>query len=182
MSMIYRINAGHIPENTWIQDAELGGGRIIGEVCHFIDLMVYMSGSLPVSVYASAMKDPSNLDDTVSIQLRFENGSIGTISYFANGSKSLPKEYFEVYRGGTTGILNDFKELSVYGRGKPARKKLVNQDKGQSTMVASFVDAITSGGATPIPFPETYATTMTAFKVLESLRTQAPATISPSEV
>jgi polar amino acid transport system substrate-binding protein len=110
----------------------------------------------------------------VNINLRFENGSIGSICYFANGAKSLPKEYFEVYRGGITGILNDFKELTIHGSGKPSKKKLLNQDKGQKTMVARFVHAISAGGDTPIPFPETYATTVAAFKILESLRTQVP--------
>jgi len=85
--MIYRVNAGSIPADSWIQDAEFGGGRIIGEVCHFVDFLTFMNGSLPVYVYAAAMKDPNNLNDVLNISLRYENGSIGTISYFANGDK-----------------------------------------------------------------------------------------------
>ena len=171
MSMVYRINAGHIPENTWIQDTELGGGRILGEVCHFVDLMIYMNGSLPTRVHAAAMDDPSHLDDTVNLSLTFENGSIGTINYFANGAKSLRKEYFEAYRNGVTGILQDYKELIIHGPGKPSKKKLVNQDKGQKNMMAAFVQAVQQGEACPIPFSETYACTLTTLMTLESLRT-----------
>lgn len=82
ISMLYRISAGRIPDNSWIQDAELGGGRIIREVCHFIDFMVYLTGSNPTRVYADTLADPSNFQDTVNINLAFENGSIGTICYF----------------------------------------------------------------------------------------------------
>jgi len=171
MSMLYRINAGCIPADSWIQDAEIGGGRIIGEVCHFIDFMTYMNGSLPCKVHAVSMLDPSNLDDTLNISLGFENGSIGTISYYANGSKALAKEYVEVYRGGKTAILNDFKELKVYSKGKPIKKKMLNQDKGQKVMVHAFLDACMGRSTIPVPFAETRAATMATFRVLGSLRT-----------
>ncbi len=113
--MIYRINAGHIPKESWIQDPEIGGGRILGEVCHFIDYLTFINGSLPVTVYASAMKDANNTNDSLNISVHYENGSIGTISYFANGSKMLPKEYVEIYAFGVTAIMNDYKELRIYG-------------------------------------------------------------------
>jgi len=137
-----------------------------------VDLMIYMNGSFPVSVHAAAMSDPQNLDDTVNISLIFENGSIGTISYFANGSKTLPKEYFEAYRGGVTGVLSDFREMTIYGSGKPVRKKLLNQDKGQQAMVAAFVAAIKNQGESPIPFAETYVSTAAIFATLRSLQTR----------
>lgn len=171
MSMLYRINAGSIPADTWIQDAEMGGGRIIGEVCHFVDFMTYLNGSLPRKVHAVAMNDPANLDDTLNISLSFENGSIGTISYFANGSKSLAKEYVEAYRGGRTAVLTDFRELKIYGKGKPSRKKLLNQDKGQKVMVHAFLEAAKGNTEAPIAFAETWAATMTSFRILESLKT-----------
>ncbi len=170
MAMIYRINAGEIPSNAWIQDDELGGGRVIGEVCHFIDFMIYMNGSLPTQVYAVALKDMENLGDTLNINLTFSNGSIGTICYFANGSKSLAKEYIEVYKGGLTAILRDFKELEIHGAKKPVRKKLLNQNKGQAVMVEKFMQAVKDGVGCPIPLSETYASTLVTFKVLESLR------------
>lgn len=171
ISMVYRVNAGKIPANTWIQDADLGGGRVIGEVCHFIDLMLFMSGSLPTSVHAATLRDGEHLEDTLVINLAFENGSIGSICYFANGPKSLPKEYLEVYQGGLVAIIRDFKELEIHGLKKPFVKKLLNQDKGQKPMVERFVEVLTKGADCPIPFAETRATTLTTFKVLESLRT-----------
>ncbi len=170
MAMIYRINAGEIPSNTWIQDDELGGGRVIGEVCHFIDFMIYMNGSLPTQVHAVALKDMEKLGDTLNINLAFSNGSIGTICYFANGSKSLAKEYVEVYKGGTTAILRDFKELEIFGTKKPVRKKLLNQNKGQKVMVEKFVQAVKGEIDCPISLSDTYASTLVTFKVLESLR------------
>jgi polar amino acid transport system substrate-binding protein len=169
MSMLYRINSGAIPSDTWIQDMEIGGGRIIGEACHFIDFMTYMCSSLPTRVYASAMADPQHLNDVVNINLEFENGSIGTISYFSNGSKSLDKEYVEVCRGGVTGILRDFREVEIYGAGKPSRKKLLNQDKGQKPMVEAFIQAILKGEQAPIPFNELKAITKATLGAVESI-------------
>lgn len=130
MSMLYRVNAGNIPADHWIQDPTVGGGRILGEVCHFIDLMTYMCGSLPVKVAASAMPDPQGLNDTVNITIEFANGSTGVVAYYANGPKSLPKEHFEAYHAGTAGIIEDFRRAEVYGR-KSEKMKKANQDKGQ---------------------------------------------------
>ena len=170
MSMIYRINAGAIPLESWYQDSEIGGGRIVGEVCHFVDFLTFLCGALPVRVYAAALPDPNNLRDVVNVSLKFANGSIGTISYFANGSKALEKEYVEVYQAGGTGILRDFKKLEIYGSGRPERKKLISQDKGQKLMVESFFRAIKEGGQAPIPLEEIMTVTRTTFKILESLR------------
>jgi predicted dehydrogenase/threonine dehydrogenase-like Zn-dependent dehydrogenase len=178
MSMLYRINAGAITADTWIQDMEIGGGRIIGEGCHFVDFLTYMCGSLPKRVYASALPDPEHLNDIVNINLEFENGSIGTISYFANGSKSLAKEYVEIHRAGVSGILRDFKEVEFYGKGKPERKKLLNQDKGQAAMVKAFVDVVRNGGQPPISPQEIFAVTRATFKVVESLRTHESITLT----
>jgi polar amino acid transport system substrate-binding protein len=171
MSMIYRVNAGRIPPDSWIQDMAVGGGRIIGEVCHFVDLLTFINGSRPTTVYAQALSDPHNLNDTLSINLGFANGSIGSVSYFANGPKNLPKEYIEIYHGGTTGIIRDFKELEIYAGKRITRKRLMGQDKGQEIMVRSFVDALVQGKEVPIPFGDIYAVTLATFKILESLRT-----------
>jgi predicted dehydrogenase len=168
--MIYRINAGAIPADSWIQDTETGGGRIIGEVCHFIDYLTYLNGSLPVSVHAMAMADKQSLNDTINISLSFENGSIGSISYFANGSRALPKEYIEVYSKGTTGVLTDFKRLEIFGNKKTYSKKLVSQDKGQKEMIRAFIAAIRDGKPSPIAFGEIEAVTLATFKIPESLR------------
>lgn len=170
MSMIYRVNAGAVPADSWIQDLEIGGGRVVGEVCHFIDFLVFMCGSLPTRLYAGAVEDPRGSHDTVNINLEFENGSIGAVSYFANGSKTLPKEYVEVYRAGVTGVLRDFRVAEFYGKGKPERKKLVSQDKGQKRMVREFLGAIRNGESPLISPAELFSVSRSTFRVLESLR------------
>jgi len=170
MSMNYRINAGNIPSDSWIQDLEVGGGRIIGEVCHFIDYLTWLNGSLPINVYATALPDSENNNDTLNIQLTFANGSIGVVSYYANGPKSLSKEYIEVFHAGSAGILKNFKELEILGK-KKFKKKLFNQDKGQSKMVEDFIDSVIKGTPSPISFEEISAVTKASFAVLESLKT-----------
>jgi len=173
MAMVYRVNAGAIPKDSWYQDPEFGGGRIIGEVCHFVDTLSFLTGSLVVSVYAAAMSEPDNLNDTLNVSLTFRNGSIGTISYLANGDKSLAKEHIEVFAHGATAIVDDFKELMVYSRGKKKKKKLISQDKGQEEELKRFVEAIIDGKRVtePIPFEEIYNTSLVTFKIIESIRT-----------
>jgi len=175
MTMIYRVNAGKIPSDTWIQDMELGGGRIIGEACHFIDYLTWLNGSLPTKVYATAIPDAEKNNDTVNIQMDFANGSSGVIAYYANGPKSLPKEYIEVYSSGVAGILNNFKELKVFGKTK-FKKKLFNQDKGQKPMIDKFLSAIISGKPL-IPFEEIVAVSKASIAVLKSLQTGEPVKI-----
>jgi len=170
MSMIYRVNAGNIPKDNWIQDMEVGGGRIIGEACHFIDLLTFMNGSLPKTVTAMALPDPNGLNDTVNISIQFENGSTGIVAYYANGSKELPKEYLEVFASGNTAVLSDFKELKIYGKGKPYKKKLFNQNKGQKEMVEAFINGLLKDGQSPIPMEDIFAVTSATFKVLESIK------------
>ncbi|MDO5674829.1 MAG: bi-domain-containing oxidoreductase [bacterium] len=171
------INAGFIPADSWMQDMDLGGGRIVGEVCHFVDLCNFLTGSLPVSVYAISLPTPEHLHDTVSINLSYENGSIATINYFANGDKSLPKERIQVFGGGSAAVLNDFRGLSVYAAGKRTDKKLLSQNKGQKTAVHSFIESVRNGGAAPITFDDLYSTSLTTFAVLESLRSCAPVSL-----
>jgi predicted dehydrogenase/threonine dehydrogenase-like Zn-dependent dehydrogenase len=172
ISALYRINAGAIPKDNWIQDKEIGGGRIVGEACHFVDFLMWLCGSVPKRVQAVAVPDPDGLNDTVNVSLEFANGSIGSICYFANGSKELPKEYVEVYSAGLTAILRDFKELEVYSTGKPRRTKSFVQDKGQANMVKAFVRSIKEGGAPLIAPEEIFAVTRATFAVVESLKTR----------
>lgn len=176
MTMLYRVNAGKIPGDTWIQDMEIGGGRIIGEACHFIDYLTWLNGSLPLSVFATALPDSENKNDTVNIQLTFANGSTGIVAYYANGPKSLPKEYIEVFHLGTAGIISNFKELRIFGKTK-LKKKLFNQDKGQTQMVNQFLNSIIAGNIL-IPFNEIAVVTRASFAVLESLKTGLPVKIN----
>lgn len=178
MAAIYTINAGSVPSDSWIQDPEKGGGRIHGEVCHFIDYLTFITDSLPVSVYACTMKSPTNLEDTVSIVIHYENGSIGTINYFANGGKGVPKERIEIFQAGTTFHLNDFKELIIFGGRKPVITKLFQQDKGYKNEITLFIDAVFNGKPSPIPYPQIYSTTITTFGVVESLKTGASVSIT----
>ena len=177
MSMIYRINAGSIPADMWIQDPAIGGGRIIGEVCHFVDFLTFMCGSLPIRVYASALPDPGHLNDTLTVNLEFANESVGTICYFANGSKRVSKEYIEVYQSGLTGIIRDFKQLEIFGGSKQERKKLLNQNKGQAYMVRAFINRIKDGGGPLIRADEIFAVTRTTFGIIESLHSRQPVSI-----
>ncbi len=170
LAMVYRVNAGAVASDSWVQDPDVGGGRIVGEVCHFIDLMTFVTGSVPQRVFAAAMPDADGHHDTVAINLEFENGSVGTVNYFANGAKGVAKEYFEVYQTGLTAILADFKLLEVHGAGRPQRKRLWNQHKGQAAMVSAFIEAVRNGGPSPISWPELHAVTQATFAACESLR------------
>ena len=171
MAMVYRVNAGAIPSDSWYHDPDMGGGRILGEACHFIDYLVHLNGSLPVRVFTTSLADPHGHNDTVCINLGFANGSVGSVCYYANGCKSLGKEYVEVHRGGMTGVLTDFKELTIYGGRKTVRKRRLNQDKGQRPMVQRVLKAVKTGGPAPIPFSDLHAVTLATLKAVESLRT-----------
>lgn len=166
----YRINAGVIPADSWIHNPAIGGGRIIGEACHFIDLCMYIAGAPITSLSAQAMSDANNLQDTASIQLAFQNGSIANISYLSNGNKLVNKEYLEVFGAGTVAVIDDFKEMKITGK---AEKKFAGaQDKGHNHEVKAYIDAIKNGKPSPILFDELYISTLATFKVLESIATK----------
>jgi predicted dehydrogenase len=151
-SFVMTVNAGAIPADHWTQDREIGGGRIIGEACHFIDLLRFLAGS-PIVAHARMSMDSAN-GDTVSLQLGFADGSIGTVHYFANGCKAFPKERLEVFAAGRVLQLDNFRKLT--GLAWPGFKNmnLWRQDKGQKPCAASFVNAIRDSGFAPIPFEE----------------------------
>jgi predicted dehydrogenase/threonine dehydrogenase-like Zn-dependent dehydrogenase len=172
--IFYRVNAGPIPASNWTQDEEIGGGRIIGEVCHFIDTAAYLANdSLPKSVVAKHISSGRNdaVDhDTISITIDYEDGSVATILYIANGDKTLPKEEMQVFSGGRTAIMKNFTELEFHrGSGKPHIVK--GQGKGHKEEVEAFINAIKTGGTAPIPFDSMLATTVATFAVHESLST-----------
>ncbi len=151
------VNAGAIPGDHWTQDASTGGGRIAGEACHFIDLARYIARSPIVDVHSDIMGVPDgrqNFGDTATIVLRFADGSIATIAYLANGTKSFPKERVEVFDGGRIFAIDNFRRLVVHGDG--TGRRLMQQDKGQKGLVARFVKAITEGGEPPIPLDEIF--------------------------
>lgn len=168
-SIHYRINAGVLPADHWVHDPEVGGGRIIGEACHFIDLCAFLAGSPIKSVSAQRMSDAKNVSDTVTIQLQFDNGSIASIDYLSNGSKALEKEFIEIFSGGVVYHLHDFKELIVYDK-SANKKKFGTQDKGHKAEVNAFIDAIEKGIDTPISFEAVYNSMKATFKVIESFK------------
>ncbi len=151
-SFIMTVNAGTIPADHWTQDMEVGGGRIIGEACHFIDLLRFLTGSAIVESSVQQMNAITN--DTVSIQLVFADGSIGTVHYFANGSKNFSKERLEVFATGRILQLDNFRTLKGYNWPGFKKMKLWSQDKGQKACAAAFVEALRLGKTAPIPFDE----------------------------
>ncbi len=175
LSMVYRVNAGFVAGTEWVQDPTQGGGRIIGEVCHFIDLMTYFCGSLPTEVFALPMlRSGRAVDDIASITVRFADGSIGTVHYFANGDPSLPKEYVEVFVGGLAIQLSNFRSVSVHGGRLGARSRYLNQVKGFNEEATAFVDALRAGGPPPISFAELYAVSRATLAAVESMHGGRP--------
>jgi polar amino acid transport system substrate-binding protein len=176
----YRVNAGAIPATSWIQDPEIGGGRIIGEVCHFIDFCLFLNGSRPRTVYAAALPDHQGLNDSLTATVSFANGGVATVSYAAGGGKSLAKERVEAHARGVSAVLDDFKTLTIHRGSSKREHKLLNQDKGQRHEVRRFLEAVGQGGAPVIPPAELYATSRVTFAVLQSIRTGAAVSLEPN--
>ena len=143
-----------MPTDHWAQDPELGGGRLLGEACHFVDLLRYVAGNKIERASVEYMD--ASRKDTFSIQLAFANGSIGTIHYFANGHKSYPKERLEVFFGEKILTLNNFRSLEGVGIAGFRKMKLSSQDKGHKEEARVFVEAIESGKGFPIPVEELF--------------------------
>lgn len=170
LALHYRVNAGFIPADHWLNDPQQGGGRIIGEVCHFVDLLCFLVGAAPVEVQAHSLANPGKYsNDNVVSQIRFADGSQGTISYLANGDKAYSKERLEVFGGGRVAVLEDFRRLELVAQGrKQVFRSLLSQDKGHRSEWQAFVDAIRNGGTSPIPFSEIVATMLATFALEES--------------
>jgi predicted dehydrogenase len=170
MNVIATMNAGFIPANSWVHDRAVGGGRILGEACHFIDLITYLTGSRVTAVCMNAMGlHPTETTDNASILLRYENGSTGVINYFSNGHKSYSKERVEVYSQERTLILDNFRTLEGYGF-KGFSKLKTGQDKGHKMQFEELIKRIQMGGEPLIPFNEIVNTTQTSFAAIRSLK------------
>ncbi|MDD5092454.1 MAG: bi-domain-containing oxidoreductase [Candidatus Wallbacteria bacterium] len=180
MSMVYRINAGVIPRNTWIQDPAVGGGRIVGEVCHFIDTCLFLVGSQTASVFASCVRqeDKSMPDeDNVNIVLNFVNGCTASINYFAYGNRQMPKEYIEVFCSDKAMQLCDFRELAIFSGSKTLKYKNSGQDKGFANEFTTLANAVKGTGNVGTSVNEAFLVTETALAVLQSLNTGLPVKI-----
>lgn len=174
-SFIMTMNAGAIPADHWTQDNAVGGGRIIGEACHFIDLMRFLAGSKIVSIQARRMGETDAvqiLEDKASITLGFEDGSFGTIFYLANGASNFPKERVEVFTAGRVLQLDNFRKLKAFGWPGFNKMNLWRQDKGQDACAAVFVDSIRDGKEAPIPADEIFEVARVTIQVAEILRAQ----------
>ena len=165
-SFVMTVNAGAIPMDHWTHDMEIGGGRIIGEACHFIDLLRFLSGS-PITGWQSIGMDCVTRD-TDSVQLQFADGSIGTIHYFANGSKAFPKERLEVFASGGVLQLDNFRKLTGYGWPGFKKMNLWKQNKGQNACAKAFVDAITQNISSPISAEELFEVSRVAIEISEA--------------
>jgi predicted dehydrogenase/threonine dehydrogenase-like Zn-dependent dehydrogenase len=177
MAMVYRVNAGPIPRDSWIQDPEVGGGRIIGEACHFVDYLTFLCGSIPVKVFGSLLPDPQGTRDTATITLEFANGSVGTVAYFSNGPRILPKEQVEVFRAGSGYVLNNFQEAITYTSKDRRKKRLLMGDKGQKGMIDAFLRAVREGEPSPIDADEIFAVSEAVIAAVESFSSGQPVTL-----
>ncbi len=178
----YRINAGSIPLTHWVQDPAQGGGRIIGETCHFIDFLTFLVSAAPTKVTALSLPDDNRYrEDNVVMTLEFPDGSIGSIIYMANGDKSFPKERIEVFSGSSIAVLDDFRTLELVSQGK--RQLLhssLRQDKGHRAEWEAFAQAIIAGGPPPIPYDQLFGVTTTTFAALNSIRNRQSVTVDSS--
>jgi predicted dehydrogenase/threonine dehydrogenase-like Zn-dependent dehydrogenase len=179
LALHYRVNAGFISAEHWLNDPEQGGGRIIGEVCHFVDFLAFLVGSAPVEVQVNSLANPGKYsNDNVVSSMRFADGSQSTISYLANGDKSYSKERVEVFGGGAVAVLEDFRRLeTVRGGKKKVSRSIVRQDKGHRGEWEEFVSALRAGGESPIPLQQIVNTMMTTFALEESRTSGQPVAV-----
>ncbi len=172
MSIVMTINAGAVSADNWLQNKDIGGGRVIGEVCHFIDLMRFLIGS-KIKEHSSTMLGASSSikirDDKVAITLSFEDGSFGVINYLANGGKAFPKERIEVFCDDAVLQLNNFRELKGYGWKSFKKYTTWNQNKGQNECASAFVKSILNGESSPIPYEEIIEVSRVTIEVANSL-------------
>lgn len=175
----YRVNAGVAPPDSWVQDPDRGGGRIVGEVCHFVDLAEFLVDSPPERVYAASIRTADRRDvaeDSVVITIEYADGSLATIQYLAHGSNKLPKERGEVSADGVTAVLDNYTQTTLFGGRHRGVKG--SQDKGFDAEIEAFVRAVRDGGPWPIPFESLVRTTRVTFAILQSLRDGCPVRIA----
>ncbi len=167
-SFVMTVNAGAIPAVHWTQDTQVGGGRLLGEGCHFVDLLRFLADAPIVSVQVRALDGATR--DTASVLLGFANGSMGTIHYFANGCKSFPKERLEVFAAGRVAQLDNFRRLTGFGWPGLKAMRLWRQDKGQAACAAAFLAALRSGGPSPITLEQLIEVGRVSIQIEEALR------------
>jgi predicted dehydrogenase/threonine dehydrogenase-like Zn-dependent dehydrogenase len=182
LSMHYRVNAGYLPADHWVNDPEQGGGRILGEVCHFVDFLCFLSDSCPVEVQAQSLRNPGQYSmDNIVASLKFSNGTLGTITYMANGDRSASKERLEVFGGGAVAILEDFRRLELVRNGrKEISRARWSQDKGHKAEMRAFVKML-QGKLPPVPFEQIVASTLTTLRLQNACQIGHPLDVSVDE-
>ena len=183
LAIHYRVNAGYIPADHWMNDTEQGGGRILGEVCHFVDFLCFLAGACPIEVQGQTVGNPGQYSmDNVVASLKFANGTLGTISYLANGDKAVSKERVEVFGGGSVAILEDFRRLELVRNGrKQITRARWGQDKGHKAEMQAFVDALRGKTSLPIPFEQIVGSTLATMRIQNSCQTGQTLTVQLSE-
>ncbi len=177
LSINYRVNAGRVPPGHWAHHPSEGGGRIIGEVCHFIDFIQFMTGSLVARVFAESISSRTHeivSEDSVFITLRLADGSNGSIAYLAEGNSALPKERIEIFGDGKSFVIEDFRSAAAYENGREKKTKLREQDKGQRDEVRAVCAMVREGKPSPISLEYLATTTRATFRIRDSLRTGLP--------
>ncbi len=177
----YRINAGYLPAEHWLHDPDQGGGRIIGEACHFIDFLTFLIGEPPSRVQARGLPDQGRYyEDNVIMTFEFPSGSLGTVAYLAGGDRAFPKERVEAIGGGHVAVLDDFRSLETYHAGsRKVQRSRLRQDKGHRAEWEAFVAALTRGEVPPISYDHLFAVTQASFLAVESLRSGEGITLDP---
>jgi len=174
----YRINAGYLPQEHWLHNSESGGGRLIGEGCHFIDLMLFLIGSTPIEVNTQLLPNSGKYkDDNFLITIHFSDGSLASLSYLSNGSRSASKEYLELFTGGKTIIMHDFKKLQIFNDSVTTKHAFLKQDKGHKAAWDAFIHAITQQAQPPISYEALLQTTYVTLACAESMHEKTPINI-----
>ncbi|MGA9398181.1 MAG: bi-domain-containing oxidoreductase [Anaerolineaceae bacterium] len=176
----YRVNAGYLPKDHWLNDPEIGGGRIIGEACHFIDYLTYLVGACPETVSAQVLPDNGIYsEDNINLDFIFPDGSLGTVSYLSNGDKAFPKERVEVFCGGRVAVLDDFRSLELYKNGsRKVFRKYLRQDKGHRAAWSAFLAAMSTGGEPPIPYDQLLGVTSATFAAVSAVKARRKVKVS----
>jgi predicted dehydrogenase len=156
--MLQRVNAGPVPDESWLHDPAVGGGRILGEVCHFVDLLSFLCGSSPARVEAQAVRGSAHQDELVAT-LGFADGSVGTIVYTSGGDPAFPKERLEVFGASRVAVLDDYRSLTLSRGGKRKVVRSPLKDKGHAGAIEAFIKAVRAGGPPPIPLAGLIETT-----------------------
>ena len=179
-----RVNAGWVEQGDWVNDSIEGGGRVIGEVCHFVELIQVFTESVPIQVFADA---PLNVngersDENVVNSIRMKDGSTATIVYTAIGDRAFPRERVEIFRSRSVCLIDNFKEASFVHRGSTKRKRKMSIDRGVANELKVWFDVLTGKARPPVLFTEYAYTTMTTFQILESLKNNQPLSVYISDL